>query len=269
MENVITKYQELENQFKKLYDSNCKELGFNSKREFQPNPVISFSAKFCLIALEPALRDESHQTNYSGNFKEPFINLLFMQSFNNLMIQYCAYKFLCNNHFYYQITDICKVPLTGSERKKMRKVIYPEWKKLLDKEIEILGATELIAIGYDTHSILTKYNYNLNIRVPHYSGANNGTLYKIKNEFLDSSVLKEDFDSKEYNSLVENVKMFVISKLLPQIKDNYVKLNKEFPSIDEVKLRNMFDLFKLEEKNKVRYYVYKTLFTDIARNNSK
>ncbi|MEI6089395.1 MAG: hypothetical protein WCR42_02995 [bacterium] len=261
MSEEIKNYEDLEEKFKKQFkeDITKDEIVFLEHRKFYPNPVISLAPKYCLVALEPALK--SSVGKEEG--KKRFVDQLFMQSMNNLIIQYCAYKYLCSESFDYQITDVCKVPLTTPERTTIRKKIYSKWENLFSDEIKILNNPKLIAIGYTTEKYLINFTNYSNDAIPHYSSNNNSLFNELLEKHGSNANDLKQSNNKEYIDLYKEIKEFAQNKLVPQINSNSKLLNRQVADINE-ELFNVIINKKVAQSHKVRYFVYKKIFTEIA-----
>jgi len=261
-ENKIN-YEDLEKEFLMNYefDTTSHVLSENPKRKYKPNPVISDKPEFCLIALEPSLPelgDTRERVNY--------IDLLFMQSYNNLILQYCAFTYLCNNKFNYQITDICKTPLTQKEH-NVRNFIFPKWIELLKHELEYFNNPIIIAVGTKTKNALDMIDYSKEIyEIPHYSG--NNTKSSIFNNI--SNEIGENYQDKALK-IIEEVREFTINKLIPhlQFTDSVFAGNKF--EVDIESLNKLFDLEKIKTLKRplIRYLAYEKIFNEINQKYSK
>ncbi len=255
-EKILT-YQELENAFKMQYNEDIATLPKNSNRQFKPNPVISDKPDFCLIALEPSLPEMGDKTT-----KVNYIDLLFMQSYNNLILQYCAYTYLCQNKFNYQITDICKTPLTQKEH-TFRKAIYPKWNELLRKELKYLNSPSIIAIGSKTKTYLEKMNINdFVFDIPHYS--KNNTNSKIFNEI--SNQIGENYKEKAI-MIIEEIREFTNNILIPHIKSSNSTFTGNVVDIYSDTINQLFDLEKSKAQKRpvTRYLAYEKIFNEIIQ----
>src|SRR5205807_561908 len=129
----------------------------------------------CLVAMEPSwgkLTTEEYQALINRGFKN------FVASEGDSILQYCAYTFLCDRSFAYQITDISKGAMKTAVASVQRNIRYANWLSLLKQELEFFGNPALIAIGSTANYFLTKAGLKVRCSLTHFSQQNSGIFRK-------------------------------------------------------------------------------------------
>jgi hypothetical protein len=161
-------FHELESLFIRQVKKDAKK--FSDDCTYLRNPKISSRPAFCLVAMEPSLIKWTVEEMEDATSKG-FIN--FLDSEEDFIVHYCAYRYLCNSSFAYHITDISKGAMHTAVARRNRAARYKEWLPLLDQELDLLGRPKVIALGIGTNKFLQEHKLsNLSGAVLHYSGRN-------------------------------------------------------------------------------------------------
>lgn len=164
IESISTSLNALHKQFEEQVVSDNKK--FQIQSIYLPNPTFTINPRTCLVAMEPSLgrmSSEEFQVWVNRGFKN------FLLSEGDFILHYCAFHFLCNNSFDYQITDISKGAMTTKLANQQRKDRYSCWMDLLKLELEFLGKPKIIAVGSVTKNFLQDIGWQLQGSILHYS----------------------------------------------------------------------------------------------------
>lgn len=246
-------YIELEKKFLEQVNKDKVNLKYQLKEShYIPNPYLTDSPKFVLVALEPNLG--------ALKFKK---QVEFLSSFRNFLLHYCAYKHLCGGNFDYHFTDISKSAMESKEAnvKGIRKEIYQNWLPLLKEELQVLSDSEqpkVISIGNAAKGYLEngKEPIEVYINVLHYGNNNDGRFKKYFEEHLTNK-------AQDFEQLFDEVKNFAV-QLMTYLKFTEEEIQDRF-SADF----GMFDVAKLTVRQKqqliYRYLYYKSEFENITK----
>ena len=141
-----------------------KDLGVDSA--YLPNAILCSVPKVCLVSLEPSMGNMTRMA-FEQMVDAGFRN--FLKYEGDLILHYCAYKFLCDDSFDYHITDISKGAMKVRVAEKERELRYSRWLPILQKEIEALGNPMLIAVGTKAETALRKWGMADVPRVRHFA----------------------------------------------------------------------------------------------------
>lgn len=142
---------------------------FGVDSEFLPNPEICLRPSFCLIGMEPSVKKgglEQTRLDIQQGYKN------FLHSEEDFILHYCAYTFLCNGLYDYNITDLAKGAMPTEYAKRTARARYPEWLPLLRSELKLLGNPKTIAIGNGLADQLEFLGFKTDYRILHYSWSN-------------------------------------------------------------------------------------------------
>jgi hypothetical protein len=159
------------NDFHKLCEERTladnSQFGINSI--YLPNPIFTLKPKYCLVAMEPSLGGMSVEI-FQSLINQGFKNFLY--SAGDFILHYCAYNFLCNCSFDYQISDLSKGAMKTSIATSERNRRYENWLYILKQELEFFGNPYLIAVGRTVEDFLISRGFEVECYVMHYSGQN-------------------------------------------------------------------------------------------------
>ncbi|GEM_PF-3552059 len=150
------------------------ELGVDC--EFLPNPKICSKPLFCLIGMEPSVKNGG-LTKTREEIQQGYQN--FLTSAEDFILHFCAYNFLCNQTFNYYITDLSKGAMTTDDARRTASQRYPNWLELLRDELRLLGNPITIVIGNSLNVKLEKLGYTADYHIPHYSWSGSRWIKKI------------------------------------------------------------------------------------------
>lgn len=136
---------------------------------YLPNPLITDTPKWCLIAMEPSLGGMSPE-EFQSQVNRGFLNFLWSEG--DFILHYCAFTYLCREAFDYHITDISKGAMNTAVANSQRTERYDNWLIILKHELRLLDNPDLIAIGSRASDFLRKKNFSLKCSVMHYSQNN-------------------------------------------------------------------------------------------------
>jgi hypothetical protein len=141
--------------------------------------------------------------------EQGFLN--FLLSEEDFILNYCAYKYLCNDSFSYAITDISKGAMKTVLASKDRRARYKNWKPLLRQELVVLGEPKLISIGGAVKKFLDQENFQCEMNIRHFSLQNN---HLFRKDYETSQ------DKHETEGIYLRLKEFARELL---IKNNYTQ----------------------------------------------
>ncbi len=139
-------------------------LGISSA--YLPNVILTPSPNWCLVSPEPSMGNVTIE-QFENSVKNGFRN--FLKYEGDLLLHYCAYKFLCDGNFGYHITDISKGAMKVRMADHEREARYTGWFPILKKELQLLGEPRLIAIGNDASNALVQADFVDVPRVRHFA----------------------------------------------------------------------------------------------------
>jgi len=232
---------------KKIPKEQIKE--FLEKSHFHAYPPISYTPKYCLVALEP---------NYGLKETENEINYHFTGSQRTLLLNFLVYE-LCGNKFDYHLTDICKTPMSSGLANKVRKDLYAykeeniqSWYELFEQEIQLFKDVKIIPIGATVEKYLQNVN-NICLLKPifHYGTQLNATF-------------NEEFEKRNLSLETVNKADF-IENLVEFSKKLFIHLNFDKAMIDK-KIDILFQKGVSDFIIK-KYLVYTEQFKEIAKDN--
>lgn len=232
-------HENLTRSFKAQVDSDNQLFGIQSI--YLPNPLFTTAPKYCLVAMEPSLGGMKPDL-FKNWVNRGFLN--FLLSEGDFILHYCAYTFLCNNSFDYQITDISKGAMNTELANRQRNERYLNWIEILKQELKDFNDPKLIAIGSKSKEFLDKMDLLVQTSVMHYSQNNCGRFGKYYEQHPKKS-LTENLHTK--------LKMFT-EKILEQVNyDNEMKnnildrvFNKELSDWKKGMVLHYIDRFSIE-----------------------
>jgi len=130
------RWTDLVESFKKRIEED--KIVFNCKSVYVKLPEICPKPEYLLIGMEPGPGDDLDKDPEYCNFiasKEDFI------------IHYCAYYYLGNEGFNYQMTDMAKGGISIKNAELTRDKRYEIWLPYLKKELLLFGNPKIIFIG--------------------------------------------------------------------------------------------------------------------------
>lgn len=180
-ENLVKRFRDRVEQDKKH---------FNCWSTYVKLPEICSKPKFLLIGMEPGPGNDRNEPEYRN----------FLANKEDLILNYCAYKYLGGEGFNYQITDMAKGGIKLDDARATQAERYRIWLPLLREEIELLGKPKVVFIGRGLYNLNNREIFvppiNKNNVIYHYSGANRG---HVANYYKDTVVKDAAFIS-EFNN---------------------------------------------------------------------
>ncbi len=226
--NKIIPLQKINPKLYKKADKLAKKQG----SVFLPNPIFTKRPKYILIAMEPSMRNSlSKMKEYINNG-----GVNFMGKREDIILHYCAYRFLCKNKFKYYITDLSKAPIKGKAASKNRFERYDKWFKILQDEIKFFKCKKLIAIGKTSVLKYLKQKKSNCPYIYHYS-------WKARNS-IKNYCNKNNIGLT--NVTIENIKNFQLTL--------YQKTNIEIKIIEKRIKRNFNKRLSKPQKLLISYY---------------
>lgn len=193
-----------------------RALCSDSKMIFLPNPVLTTnigSIDYCLIGMEPSTKGEIHTQEESDHSRN------FYASIEDLILHYCAWRYLCKENFNYHITDLCKGEMLTKAASRGRSKRWEEWLPYLMEELRLLRSTRTVIIGKGLTAFLQRNqpaHFSDSLSVIHYSPVASRW---IKKEFEDGGYVYTEVNEKAlqgfYNqhlSTLSDLRKVVISK---------------------------------------------------------
>lgn len=187
-------YIALESDFERQVKFDNKQFGVRSV--YLPNPLFTEKPKFVLVAMEPSVKMKNFDPKVIlANVEKGHKN--FLASQEDFILHYCAYKFLCEEKFSYQITDIAKGAMRTEDARDTRRDRWSRWSPLLEKEIDLFKCNAIIAIGKSqTYPFLRRVIRSSSPRwIYHYSSRNRQIFEKYFNTYIT------DYSQDCYSSL--------------------------------------------------------------------
>jgi hypothetical protein len=240
---IKNRFRELEKCFRERVDKDNEEFGIDSA--YLLNPEICSEPDFCLVCLEPSLGHGGIE-NMRKEVEKGFRN--FLSSEQDFTLHYCAYKYLCNGQFRYQITDIAKGATDTKQATANRAARFLRWQPLLERELAELGNPETIAIGKTTERDLERLLLKARFCTFHYSWSNSRWIKKRYSEIRGS--IPEDLG--------------VTEDQLRQLADD---LMKSVRYSDEMRNRHLNRIFRksLPAWKRALLVVYRSDFSALAK----
>jgi len=196
-------------------------------------PILTLNPHYIFIAMEPSTGSKSseQENEKSKNEKMNFINSKY-----DLILHYCAYKYLCKNNFDYYITDIAKAPLLvkkANDDNIERIKRWNSWADILLTELDIFGykkenGAKIIAIGEKAYEFMICKNVRVDLCIPHYSWNNSN---KIKKMFMSLNIDNNEFDLNNINNFI--IQLFAL-----------LKINRTFIFKEDVSIKRLFFVYK-------------------------
>lgn len=216
---------------------------FNLDSIFIPNFVHTLKPKYCLVAMEPSLAGKTPE-EFQGWINRGFHNFIYSEG--DFILQYCAYKYLCNESFDYHITDISKGAMNTKIAGRQRNIRYSAWLKVFRHEIEFFGTPDLIGVGRAASEFLHKNELKTVLSVMHYSQNN---CVRFRDYYLQHSMQRmpanihlqiKDFAENLLNQIITDKKLkeFILSRIFRNEfsdwkKGLFLHYRNVFPSIDK------------------------------------
>jgi hypothetical protein len=159
-------------EFQRLCEDRVRQDNFNFgiNSIYVPNPVLTETPEWCLIAMEPSLSGMLPEF-FQRRIDNGFLNFLWSEG--DFILHYCAYTFLCKGRFKYHFTDISKGAMNTGIANSKRRERYANWIAIIKDELRLFEAPCLIGVGGQASDFLRKYDFPILGSIMHYSQNNN------------------------------------------------------------------------------------------------
>jgi hypothetical protein len=222
---------------------------FHIKSIFVPQPETCRKPYYLIVGMEPMLQNfgkmkkEIKEEDYIG--------------FVHFGIDYCAYKFLCDNKYKWQLVDFCKGAMTSKNAKIKSNERYKKWLPLLEEEWKLLGKPPIIVVGKKLYNFIKSHLWNelkadVNLHyILHTSGACNGHRQKEYDHFK--------LNDNWFNEEAKSEMVLVIEKMFKPYQFNECRLKKMEKNLcKDIQRTTLLTLYKhnfqdLKKKGKIEH----------------
>jgi hypothetical protein len=163
-------------------------IQFDIQSVYIPNPIFTVTPKYCLIAMEPSMGRITPK-EFQAQVNQGFKNFLYSEM--DFILHYCAYTFLCDKSFAYQITDISKGAMKTKIASIQRKMRYANWLEILKQELEFFGNPRLATIGYSAKYFVGNKGLKEQFSLTHFS-PQNSRIFRLYYERHSKKSLVDD-----------------------------------------------------------------------------